>query len=164
MTENPASHDHATCVKRTIDRADTLARDSGVRMTPTRRRALEILLENHRAMGAYELLKRLDDEGFGSKPVVAYRALNFLQSQGLVHRIEGLNAYVACTHPDHDHRPAFIVCRDCRTVTEANVDLRHGPLAAAAQNAGVTLERTVVEAIGQCENCRMASMSEQDEC
>ena len=149
-----ASHDHDTCVLRTLTRAVELAKSRGLRLTPTRRRTLEILLESHVALGAYDLLDRLKAEGLGNRPVIAYRALEFLREHGLVHRIEGLNAFVACTHPDPAHRPAFIVCRSCRVVSEAHVDLCQGPLERSARRVGVKIERTVIEALGICESCR----------
>jgi hypothetical protein len=64
-----------------------LAVARGVRLTPVRRRVLEILLEEHKAMGAYDVLTRLAAEGFGNQPPVAYRALEFLEDQGFAHRI-----------------------------------------------------------------------------
>ncbi|MDM7256178.1 MAG: transcriptional repressor, partial [Paracoccus sp. (in: a-proteobacteria)] len=70
----------------------------GLRLTAVRRRVLEILLENHKAMGAYEILDRLAAEGFGKQPPVAYRALDFLVEHGLVHRVQRLNAFAACLH------------------------------------------------------------------
>jgi Fur family zinc uptake transcriptional regulator len=70
----------------------------GLRFTPVRRKVLEILLQDHRALGAYSILDRLREEGFGSQPPVAYRALDFLVANGLAHKIERLNAFIACVH------------------------------------------------------------------
>ena len=94
-----AAHDHSHCAGSTLSRAEAVAADRRVRLTPVRRRALEILLEAHRAMGAYEVLERLAAEGFGHQPPVAYRALEFLVDNGLAHRIRRLNAFAACMHP-----------------------------------------------------------------
>ncbi len=149
-----ARHDHDACIDRTLTRAADMAEARGLRLTRARQRALEILLESHIALGAYDLLDRFRAEGLGDRPVIAYRALAFLQKHGLVHRIEGLNAFVACTHPDPAHRPAFIVCRSCRMVAEAHMDLGSGVLAQSAANAGIMVERTVVEVMGLCESCR----------
>ena len=147
-------HDHDACIDRTLSRAADLAAARGLRLTRARQRALEILLESHIALGAYDLLDRFRAEGLGERPVIAYRALAFLQKHGLVHRIEGLNAFVACTHPDPSHRPAFIVCRSCRMVSEAHIDLGSGVLAQSAAKVGIAVERTVVEVMGLCEGCR----------
>ena len=103
-------------------------------------------------MGAYEILERLSAEGIGSKPPVAYRALKFLIAQGFVHKIERLNAFVACSNPDHDHAPAFMICRSCNRVAEAStmIDTGFAPL---AKDNGFVIEQTVIEAQGLCPDC-----------
>jgi Fur family zinc uptake transcriptional regulator len=118
-----------------------------------RRAALEILLGEHRAMGAYELLDRLHAAGFGSQPPVAYRALDFLVANGFVHKIERLNAFIACAHPGANHSPAFLICRRCDAVAEAQSSPARDSLAKAAQATGFRVERTVVEALGICPAC-----------
>ncbi|AMY67832.1 zinc ABC transporter ATP-binding protein ZnuC [Frigidibacter mobilis] len=112
-------HDHAHCADDTMARAEAVAAARGARLTPVRRRVLEILLEAHRAMGAYEVLDRLAAEGFGNQPPVAYRALEFLVEHGLAHRVRRLNAFAACMHPGQDHSPVFLICRSCDAVAEA---------------------------------------------
>jgi Fur family zinc uptake transcriptional regulator len=148
-------HDHAHCVASAMAAADSLCAARGVQFTPVRRRVLEILLESHGAMGAYDVLSRLDAEGLGKQPPVAYRALAFLVEQGLAHRIEKLNAFVACTHPGSGHAPAFMICRSCGTVAEAEAEVG-GPLGETAALAGFRIERTVVEAEGLCPACQAA--------
>ena len=106
-----ARHDHAHCAGDVLTRATDMAKAQGVRLTPVRRRVLEILLEGHRAMGAYDVLARLAEEGFGNQPPVAYRALEFLEEHGFAHRIRRLNAFAACLHPATDHAPVFLICR-----------------------------------------------------
>jgi Fur family zinc uptake transcriptional regulator len=115
---------------------------------------LELLLESHAALGAYDVLARLKDEGLGAQPPVAYRALDFLVSHGFAHRIEKLNAYVACAHPGGAHAPAFMICRDCGVVAEMPEDTVTDTLAAIAANMGFELEHAVVEAEGLCPGCR----------
>ena len=149
-------HDHAHCIEDGMAAADECCRAAGARLTPARRRVLEILLERHRAMGAYEILDILRDEGLGSQPPVVYRALDFLVSQGLVHRIERLNAFAACAHPGADHTPAFLICRNCDRVAEATSDATKGRLGEAARASGFRIERAVVEAVGLCPDCNKA--------
>jgi Fur family zinc uptake transcriptional regulator len=149
-------HDHAHCIEDGLAAADAHCRTAGVQLTAARRRVLEILLERHRAMGAYEVLDILREEGLGSQPPVAYRALDFLVKQGFVHRIERLNAFIACAHPGEDHTPAFLICRICDRVAEATSDARKGRLGDAARAAGFRIERAVVEAVGLCPDCLAA--------
>lgn len=147
-------HDHASCIRSTLGQAETVCRQNGLRLTPIRRRALEILLAEHRAIGAYELLAQLSKEGLGTAPPVAYRALDFLTSAGFAHKIEGLNAYIACAHLGGPHAPAFLICTRCKTVAEAETDLGKGRLAVIAEATGFRVERTVIEALGLCPTCQ----------
>ncbi|MBL9049587.1 MAG: transcriptional repressor [Tabrizicola sp.] len=149
-----AHHDHAHCSTDALARAEALTAAKGARMTPVRRRVLEILLEEHRALGAYDVLSRLVSEGFGNQPPVAYRALEFLVEQGLAHRIQRLNAFAACVHAGEDHAPAFLICRDCHTVAEAEAGAARAALETEAARAGFLVERTTIEAMGLCPNCR----------
>lgn len=150
-------HDHHLCSDAVMSQAEAMLAASGARLTPVRRRVLEILLEQHRAMGAYDVLQRLAAEGFGNQPPVAYRALDFLVEQGLAHRIQRLNAFTACMHPGEAHAPAFLICRGCNTVAEAPAAPVRAALESAAADLGFTVERASVEALGLCPACREAS-------
>ncbi|WP_170763545.1 transcriptional repressor [Ruegeria lacuscaerulensis] len=146
-------HDHENCVETALATAEARCRDEGLRLTPVRRKVLEMLLQEHRALGAYAILDRLREEGFGSQPPVAYRALDFLVENGFVHKIERLNAFVACSHPGATHSPAFMICRLCDAVAEAQSAPAEGALDVAARAVGFEIERTVVEAEGLCPDC-----------
>lgn len=147
-------HDHDICAAQALTRAGDLCREKGARLTPVRRRVLEILLEEHRAMGAYDVLERLSAEGFGSQPPVAYRALEFLVDHGLAHRIRRLNAFAACTAPGGDHAPAFFICKSCKAVAETSAGDLMQSINVAAQHIGFAVERANIEALGLCPSCR----------
>ena len=146
-------HDHRACVEKALAVAETRCAEEGLRLTPVRRKVLELLLKEHRALRAYAILDMLRSAGFGSQPPVAYRALDFLAEHGFVHKIERLNAFVACAHPGKSHSPAFMICRICDAVAEAQSAPAKGALGAAARAAGFQIERTVVEAEGICPAC-----------
>ena len=149
-----ALHDHAHCAGDVMARAEALTLDKGLRLTPVRRRTLEILLEAHRALGAYDVLNRLSAEGYGNQPPVAYRALEFLVEQGLAHRIRRLNAFTACMHPGEVHAPAFLICRLCDAVAEAPAAPVRAALDQAASTLGFVIERSNIEALGLCPACQ----------
>jgi Fur family zinc uptake transcriptional regulator len=149
-----AHHDHSDCAGDVMARAEQLAADRNVRLTPVRRRVLEILLEAHRALGAYDVLQRLAAEGFGNQPPVAYRALDFLVENGFAHRIRRLNAFTACMHPGEAHAPAFLICRACDAVAEAPAAPVRAALDTAAADLGFVIERSNIEALGLCPACR----------
>lgn len=152
-----AAHDHADCTADVLVRADALTATNGARLTPVRRRVLEILLEDHRALGAYDVLQRLAADGYGNQPPVAYRALDFLVEQGLVHRIHRLNAFAACMHPGEAHAPAFLICTACHMVAETPAAPVRAALNRAAKAIGFTINAAHIEAQGLCPACQAAA-------
>lgn len=153
-----ADHDHRRCREALHRALAEAARTRGLRLTPARVRALELLSEAHQAMGAYELLDRLRDEGLGSQPPVVYRALDFLIEAGFVHKIERLNAYVACCHPASEpgaeHGACFLICARCRKVAEIEDGALEIAVAQAAAARGFAMRRTIMEIEGTCPACR----------
>lgn len=149
-----APHDHERCRRSVMDAVKDSCKSRGLRLTPPRECVLRALLEDHKAMTAYELLERLRAEGLGSQPPVAYRALDFLVANGFVHRIERVSAFVACTRGGGAHAAAFLVCRRCRSVAETCLQQVGGVMEDAAAEHDFVLERKVVEAVGLCGRCR----------
>ena len=147
-------HNHAKCIQDGLASAEGYCAENKLKLTPVRRRVLELLLSEHKALGAYDVLAVLAKEGLGSQPPIAYRALDFLLANGFVHKVEKLNAYVACAHPGADHSPTFMICRSCDSVAEAMTKPLAGRLGAVARDVGFAIERAVVEAEGLCPNCQ----------
>ena len=145
-----ARHDHGFCIRAAMEAVEARVAEHKLRMTPVRRRVLEMLLESHRAMGAYDVLARLKEEELGYQAPIAYRALDFLVRHGFAHRVEKLNAYVACARPDCVD-PAFLICRSCAAVSESEVP---GGLVGVGRAEGFAVETAVLEAEGLCPRCR----------
>lgn len=150
------AHSHTACSAEITGKAEAYCAANKLRFTATRRRVLALLLEEHRALGAYDILQRLTKEKPGAQPIAVYRALDFLIAHGLAHKVERLNGYIACGHPLEAHAPAFMICRVCDSVTEATSSPSKGRLGKAAREAGFKIEKTVVEAEGLCPNCLAA--------
>ena len=147
-------HDHAQCTAETLAHAEAHLQVAKARLTPVRRRVLEILLEEHRALGAYDVLERLSKDGFGNQPPVAYRALEFLVEHGLAHRISAKNAFAACMHPGERHAAVFLICKSCDRLEEAEAPAIHREITTAATSQGFMVASTVVEAFGLCMACQ----------
>jgi Fur family zinc uptake transcriptional regulator len=158
--QNPGAafeaHNHKACCGDVMGQVDAIVARSGLRLTPVRRRTLEILLEEHRALGAYDVLERLAADGFGKQPPVAYRALEFLVENGMAHRIQRLNAFTACMHPGAAHAPLFFICSQCEAVAEASGAAVADAVADAARSMGFQVERSNVETVGTCPACQGA--------
>jgi Fur family zinc uptake transcriptional regulator len=151
----PPRHDHAPCRREALQAAEAAARAQGLRLTPLRRAVLEIVAESHRPMGAYDILNKLAEAEAARRPAppTIYRALDFLRGAGFVHRIDTLNAYMACFAPGHRHRSHFLLCRACGCAAEIEHGGLDAALAEAAKVAGFSAERETVEIAGLCAAC-----------
>ena len=150
-------HEHAHCIDDAINTAEAYCKNAKLRFTPIRRKVLEILAQEHRAIGAYAILERLRENGFGSQPPLAYRALEFLMKHGLAHKVERLNAFISCTHPTKEHSPAFLICRTCSSVAETTLDAAKTSLGGIARAANFRMEGLVMESEGLCFSCSRAA-------
>ncbi|MCB1742978.1 MAG: transcriptional repressor [Gammaproteobacteria bacterium] len=149
-----SGHDHEACVTAALQRAETVCAEHGVRLTPLRRRVLEIVWASHRPVGAYAILETLGQEGFSPAPPTVYRSLDFLQEQGLVHRIASLNAFIGCEQPGHAGSGQFLICHDCGTAVELTDPAIEQAIRASAEKRQFTAEMHNVEVSGVCPNCR----------
>lgn len=154
----PASrHDHHRCVSTALDRADAVCAGRGTRLTDLRRRVLELIWGSHAPIGAYQLMELLGRERGRVAPPTVYRALEFLSENGLVHRIESLNAFIGCPAPATMHRAYFLICRDCRQVAEFDDGELAATLDRRVADAGFASETERVEIVGTCAQCRLAA-------
>lgn len=149
-----APHDHAVCIDDALTRAERLCEERGARLTPVRRRVLELVWRGHRPRGAYDILEDLAAEGRRAAPLTVYRALDFLVEQGLVHRLESMNAFIGCIDPGARHATQFLVCRRCGTATEISDPEVSRAIESAAARTGFAVERPMVEVQGTCPLCR----------
>lgn len=136
-----------------LHQAERLCHARGARLTLQRRRVLEILCRSARPLGAYEILDELLREAPGARPTTVYRALAFLQEQGLIHRIESLNAFLGCLHPEHPHLGQFLICRRCGRVQELEDAGVERDLGRMARASGFQPDLRVVELLGCCADC-----------
>ena len=150
---NP-EHDHDVCTDRVVRVAQAICRRRGVRLTSQREKVLDVLAQSHRPMGAYEIIDTMAEDGKRPAPITVYRALDFLVQQGLAHRIESRNAFVACMAGEAAHDTVvFLICRECGNVGEAIAEGVGTEIDRVAKDSGFTPDLTVVEIDGQCAHC-----------
>ena len=149
-----ADHDHQRCVADAIAAAEGLCAQRGARLTALRRRVLELIWDSHAPIGAYDLLRLLSQEHESAAPPTIYRALDFLLEQGLIHRIESLNAFVGCAEPAEAHAGQFLICNDCGTAAELHDEGINRAIARGAAELGFAVERRTVEVRGRCPECQ----------
>lgn len=154
-----ATHDHGRCVRAALDEALELCTRRGVRLTALRRRVLELVWQSHAPIGAYQILERLASARGRVAPPTVYRALDFLAREGLVHRIDSLNAYIGCSAPSLAHEAYFLICRACGDAAEFHDMELTTAIAGCVQRTGFRLRTATVELAGLCARCGEASAS-----
>ena len=146
-------HDHQRCIARLVRHAEQLCNKAGVRLTTQRLAILKIIGSSHKATGAYDILEMMAKQGQRAAPITVYRALDFLMSVGLVHKISSLNAFIACHH-NHGPNPAqLLICKICGAVGELELPAVTHALKEAAGAAGFSVDEPVVEVTGVCTHC-----------
>jgi Fur family zinc uptake transcriptional regulator len=154
---HPPGHNHERCESDALSSAEQICGERGTRLTPIRRKVLEALLGSHQPLGAYDLIERLGRRGGRPAPITVYRALDFLRDNGLAHRIESRNAFIACAHNHASTDPVvFLICEKCGTVGEAAAAAVAETIRTASRAAGFTPKAPVIEITGVCSHCRVS--------
>lgn len=144
----------ATETRKALKLAETLCQERGVRLTPQRRNVLAVINASDQPLGAYDILEQLRAQQPRIAPPTVYRALDFLLTEGLIHKLESLHAFVGCHHPDHPHHSQFLICEDCGEVDELHSPLVRDSLDDAAKARGFAPKHSTVELLGRCARCQ----------
>ena len=144
-------------IEEALEEAERVCARRGARLTEQRRHILEQILRTQGVSKAYDLIHALSSDDRSIKPPTVYRGLAFLLEQGLIHRIESLNGFVACSHPGVRHESALMICDGCGNVTEFHTpDAAIEALQAEADARGFAVDTRMVELHGRCKQCRAA--------
>jgi Fur family zinc uptake transcriptional regulator len=133
--------------------AETRCQSTQERLTPPRRRVLELLLQSDTPLKAYDLIAAFGLKGESAKPPTVYRALEFLERMGFANRIESLNAYVACGHWKHGHAAVFLICDKCGMAGELHANDSVKKLTQEVESVNFKMRSAVIEIRGLCEAC-----------
>jgi Fur family transcriptional regulator, zinc uptake regulator len=143
-------------IESALSRAQLICTMRGARLTPVRRRVLELILASDQPTGAYALLAELQRGRGKLGPPTVYRALEFLLAHKLIHRVETSSAFIACCDIEHPHESQFMICEDCGATEELCDEDIVQSLRRLGERRGFAIERQVIEARGLCPACRAA--------
>ena len=150
-------HHHVDDARAFITAVERACRERGLRLTPIRARVLGLVARSGgKPLKAYDLLDRVRAEpGAGSMaPPTVYRALDFLLANGFIHKLESINAFVACHHPSTaQHSVPFLICDRCHAAVE--LEDRHVVqlLDERARALGFEPQAQTLEVHGLCARC-----------
>jgi len=141
-----------------IKRVESACLERGLRFTDLRRRVFELVAESPRPVKAYDLLGKLHNHSSAAAaPPTVYRALDFLMDNGFVHKLETMNAYVPCPHPESgQHGSQFLVCDECHETLELDANGVVDQLKRQSESQGFEPRRLTVEVYGLCARCRQS--------
>ena len=161
------THDHQICIDRAIDSARRICLEKNLRLTDLRLNVLRVVWASHKPVGAYDIIDRLSEvqssQATGADastdkpkrvaPPTVYRALEFLQQNGLVHRLATINAFIGCGHPMEDHHSHFFICRECHHTVESSKNKIQKALLKDAREHNFLPEEGTIEVLGLCSEC-----------
>ena len=158
------AHNHLSCIEKAMADAKVICRAKNARLTILRELVLELIWQSHEPLGAYQLMDRLRERYEGNvAPPTVYRALDFLQEYGLVHRLASLNAYIGCSQLHHrDHQPTFFICKECNKAMEVNTPRVTQAIREIASARQFSANKGgAVEVVGTCNNCMRSNRAPQ---
>ena len=132
-----------------------MAKDKHQRLTRNQSLVMDALSSANAPVSAYTILDELRDAGIRA-PLQVYRAVEKLQEMGLVHRLESLNAFIACKHPDCKNQEAaiFMICNACGSASEVADKALTKRLDKLAGKYAFSSNTSTVELRGTCSDCR----------
>jgi len=142
------THNHSKCLNKALATAETVLAARGETLTPLRKTVLQKVWGSHKSISAMDVVQQLK-----VKPPIAYRVLDYLHQQGLVHHLHSVNAYVGCHCPAEQHASQFLICTQCGEVTELAQTGPNTALNKQISAAGFTPTQTHIEVHGVCKAC-----------
>jgi len=142
---------------RVVERA---CRTRGLRLTPIRAYVLGLIARAGKPLKAYDLLDLVRDGGGpgAAAPPTVYRSLDFLLANGFIHKLQSVNAFVACHHPGANrHSSPFLICDRCHEAVELEDVKIAELLQARAQDVGFIAQTQILEVHGVCAGCASAT-------
>ena len=153
VTHRHSHHDHRHDADAFVEAVASACELRGLRLTPLRLRVLELIAVASKPVKAYDLLDRLKDDHSGAAPPTVYRALNFLLENCFIHKLESINAFVGCHHPNEVHQVPFLICDGCSKAVEVCDERVSRLLNEQARERGFRPRAQTLEVHGFCANC-----------
>ena len=150
-------HDHRHDAGAFVGAVASACELRGLRLTPLRLRVLELIAAESKPVKAYDLLDRLKDDHSAAAPPTVYRALDFLLENHFIHKLESVNSFVGCHHPNESHQVPFLICDVCTTAVEICDERVSKLLNEQARERGFRPRGQTLEVHGVCAACAGAA-------
>lgn len=153
LVQHPLGHTH--CIDDALKQAENICSKYNLRFTALRRQILTLIWANHEPSKAYDILGQLSQSNNQkpAQPPTVYRALDFLLEHGLVHRLNSLNAYIGCGHPQKHSECYFLICTRCGKTEECCDSGLKKRIQSTAKNCAFHVAHSSLEIEGECQQC-----------
>ena len=153
---NNSSNDQVKSINdltQALTKAELICQNSGKMLTPLRREILQLILGSAKPVKAYAILAELKAKKLSDKPITVYRVLDFLRAHHLIHKIDSLNAYAACRHPEKKLDCYFLICQKCQAIKECCNQAIDQAILRTVTKSKFTIKHVTLEISGICEAC-----------
>ena len=144
---------HKISIDEALKKAEIICDKKGVKLTKLRQKVLTLILKNHGYVKAYDLLNDLKKSDASAKPPTVYRSLDFLMEHGFIHKIQSLNAFVGCSHPDEHEDCYFLICKECKNIEECCSNKVKKVLTSTSGKNNFSPNQVTLEITGICQDC-----------
>ena len=144
---------HKISINEALKKAEIICNKKGVKLTKLRQKVLTLILKNHGYVKAYDLLNDLKKNDASAKPPTVYRSLDFLMEHGFIHKIQSLNAFVGCSHPDEHEDCYFLICKECKNIEECCSNTVKKVLTSTSGKNNFSPNQVTLEITGICQDC-----------
>ena len=144
---------HKISLDEALKKAEIICNKKGVKLTKLRQKVLTLILKNHGYVKAYDLLNDLKKSDASAKPPTVYRSLDFLMEHGFIHKIQSLNAFVGCSHPDEHEDCYFLICKECKNIEECCSNTVKKVLTSTSGKNNFSPNQVTLEITGICQDC-----------
>ena len=144
---------HKISLNEALKKAEIICNKKGVKLTKLRQKVLTLILKNHGYVKAYDLLNDLKKSDASAKPPTVYRSLDFLMEHGFIHKIQSLNAFVGCSHPDEHEDCYFLICKECKNIEECCSNKVKKVLTSTSGKNNFSPNQVTLEITGICQDC-----------
>ena len=144
---------HKIYIDEALKKAEIICNDKGVKLTKLRQRVLKLICKSHGYVKAYDLLNDLKKIDAAAKPPTIYRSLDFLIKHGFIHKIQSLNAFVGCSHPDEHEDCYFLICKECKNIEECCSNKVKKVLTSTSGKNNFSPNQVTLEITGICQDC-----------
>ena len=144
---------HKSCIKEALIEAKIICDQRGVKLTKLRETVLKLIWKNHSYVKAYDLLEELREIDRSAKPPTIYRSLDFLMENGFIHKIQSLNAFVGCSHPNEHNKCYFLICKECQNIEECHSKSINEFVQSTSNTNNFSANQVTLEISGICQEC-----------